>query len=93
LASEHSEIVEQGTDESRSSYEGSNGASAKNSNGDSTNIYRSNTSHTKNTDGAVKNVPELESAQWKNVFPSYLQSREDESDGENDELVQVMMLE
>ena len=68
-------------------------ATAKNSNGDSTKIYRSNTSHTKNTDGAVTYVSELESSQWKNVFRSYLQSREDESDGENDELVQVMMLE
>lgn len=54
-----------------------------------TNSSRSNTSPAKNTNGAVSKVSELESAQWKNVFPSYLQSREDESDGENDELVQV----
>ncbi|KAG0582161.1 hypothetical protein KC19_3G038400 [Ceratodon purpureus] len=89
LASEHSNAVEQAKDESRFSYEGSNGASAKNSIGNSTNTYRLNTTPAKNTNGAVNKVSESESAQWKNVFPSYLQSREDESDGENDELVQV----
>lgn len=92
LASEHIKVTEQAKDESRFSYKGSNGASAKNLSGDSTNTYRSNTSSAKDTNGTANNVSELESAQWRNVFPSYLQSREDESDGENDELVQVLIL-
>jgi len=92
LASEHSKVVEQAKDETRFSYKGSNDAVAKNLSGGTANTSRSNTSPAKNAKGEVNNVSELESAQWKNVFPSYLQSREDESDGENDELVQVLML-
>lgn len=89
--SEHSKVVEQAKDESRFSYDCSNDAVAKNLSGGPTNTSRSNASPSKNANGNASNLTELESAQWKNVFPSYLQSRDDESDGENDELVQVIM--
>jgi len=70
----------------------SHDALANNLYGGQANPSRSNKSPAKNSNGEVSNVSESESAQWKNVFPSYLQSREDESDGENDDLVQVLML-
>uniref|UniRef100_A0A7I4CB77 serine O-acetyltransferase n=1 Tax=Physcomitrium patens TaxID=3218 RepID=A0A7I4CB77_PHYPA len=83
-------LSEARTNRPSSSYEGSNGASSKYLSGGPENVYRSNKSNGKSTNGAENRVSESESAEWKNVFPSYLQSKEDESDGENDELVQVL---
>lgn len=87
MASQHSEAAEQGKDDSRFSFEGSEAGKGFTA-GQSTTAQTTNHLHPKSP-GEAQKITDPDNAQWQNVFPAYLQSKEDESDGDNDEIVQV----
>lgn len=87
LASEHSKAVEQGRDDSRFSFEGFEAGKGFTA-GHSTTAQTTNHLRPKSP-GEAQKITDPDNAQWQNVFPAYLQSKEDESDGDNDEIVQV----